>query len=192
MWRRERSMAIHRRQVLICTASAVLTAMVGSPAARGAMREQTQTISATALPAGEPTQPFAFDLFYDLSRYLTARPQLDRDLAQEFFAEFRQEEWGWANAGRLYGIIRQELDAGVGSAPELLSSGRLSDLDQWFAQHILDAWYEGIYRYDGAERRVTYERALMWDPVRDLVPVQGLSDADYGYWGSRPAKGDLE
>jgi len=92
----------------------------------------------------------------------------------------------WSIAAKLYAKLRKALDTGFVSAPEFLASGQLNELEQWFAEHILEAWYDGIYRYDGSEIRVTFEGALMWDAVEGIVPVQGLSDAEYGYWGKRP------
>jgi len=185
-------MSIDRRRLLAGAVSTAFASIVASPAALASIRRQTLLISATAIPVREPAPPLDFDLFFDLSRYLTGRSVLDRDLGAELFAEFAREEWGWANAGRLYAIVRREIDAGTGSAPELLMSGRLAELDQWYARHVVETWYEGIYRYDGRERRITYERALMWEPVRDVMPVQGMSDADYGYWGVRPDGSDAE
>jgi hypothetical protein len=180
------SLEVDRRHLLSGAVAALIAAMVRSPAARASMSEATQIITLTAIPAGEPVQPYPFVLFYDLSRYLTVRVDLDHALARDHFEYFRKEEWGWTNAAKLYQTLRRELEAGTGSAPELLMSGRLSKLDQWFAQHILDAWYEGFYRYDGQEIRITYDRAMMWDAVRDFVPVQGLSDGEYGYWAVPP------
>ena len=188
----ELSAVIDRRQVLTGTAALIVAAMVQSPAARASMREKTKAIASTAIAAGEPIKPYPFQLFYDLSRYLTVRVELDRELAYTHFDYFRQEEWGWTNAAKFYATLRRELDSGIVSAPELLLSGRLSAFDQWFARHILDAWYEGFYRYEGREIRVTYEKALIWDVVRDLVPVQGLSDRQYGYWATPPKLREIE
>lgn len=179
-------MSIDRRQVLNGTLASLAAALLAVPGAQASLRKTTQAIGATAIPPGEPIKPYPFELFYDLSRYLTARVDLDRQLARSHFAYFSQEEWGWTNAAKLYALLRHELTSGTGSAPELLMSGRLADLDQWFAEHMLDAWYEGFYRYDGKEVRLTYDRALMWDVVSDFVPIQGLSDAPYGYWAQRP------
>lgn len=165
----------------------LFAAALRSPAAYAEMQDKTKAITRTAMPPGEPVNPYPFALFYDLSRYLTLRVELDRKLASLHFENFRQEEWGWVNAARFYATLRQELDQGtVTSAPELLMSGRLGATEQWFVQHMLDAWYEGFYRYEGAEIRVTYEKALMWDAVGDMVPVQGLSGAEYGYWSMAP------
>lgn len=179
-------MSIDRRQVLNGALASLAAALLAAPGARASLRDKTQAISVTAIPPGEPIKPYPFELFYDLSRYLTVRVDLDRELARSHFAYFSQEEWGWTNAAKLYALLRHELDAGTGSAPELLMSGRLPDLEQWFAEHMLDAWYEGFYRYDGKEVRLTYDKALMWDVVSDFVPIQGLSDAPYGYWAQRP------
>ena len=165
----------------------LFAAALRSPAARAAMRDKTTAITRTAIPPGEPVKPYPFALFYDLSRYLTLRVDLDRQLAHLHFENFRREEWGWMNAARIYAALRRDLDQGiVASAPEMLMRGGLDATERWFVQHMLDAWYEGFYRYEGAEIRVTYDKALMWDAVSDIVPVQGLSGAEYGYWSSAP------
>jgi len=186
------TLAIDRRQMVIGATSVALTSLFASPLALAAAREQTLIINSTAIPVEPGSKPWKFDLFFDLSRYITARSELDMKTAQLLFEQFRREEWGWANAARLYSKLRDALSMGAASVPDFLIDGQLSDLDQWFAQHILDAWYEGFYRYEGTEIRVTYEKALMWEAVRDVVPVQGLSDAEYGYWSKRPQNGDLE
>ena len=185
-------MSIDRRRVLNGALAGFAALLLAAPGARASMREKTQAISATAIAPGEPTKPYPFELFYDLSRYLTVRVDLDRDLARDYFEHFNREEWGWTNAAKLYAILRRELASGTSSAPELLMSKSLSEFDQWFAEHMLDAWYDGFYRYDGQEVRLTYEKAFMWDAVSDFLPVQGLSAAAYGYWAVAPQLRDNE
>ena len=179
-------MEIGRRQVVKGGAAAFLLALSLSPVARAAAIEQTVRITATASPVRAAEKPLAFELFYDLSRYVTARAALDRDVARELHAHFRQEEWGWKIAARIYADFRAQLSNGAGSVPEILSRRQLPDLDQWYCEHILDAWYEGMYRYDGSEVRVVYKDALMWSVVEDVLAVQGLSDKEYGYWEEPP------
>ncbi len=181
-------MVVDRRSILQGGSATVLAMLCGNAPARAASREQTALISRSALRTPKTQAPLEFDLFFDLSRYITARSELDKAVAREHFHHFSQEEWGWKIAGELYTQLQDALQDGVGSMPELMMGGTLSDLHQWYAQHVLDAWYEGIYRYDGAETRVTLENALMWDDVRGIVPVQGLSSEDYGYWGKKPAR----
>ena len=86
--------------------------------------------------------------------------------------------------------VQAEAPIGNGSAPEILAAEELPHLDQWYCEHILDAWYEGFYRYDGGEVRVLYEDALMWTLVDDVLPIRGLSDRPYGFWGEPPGTGD--
>lgn len=179
-------MPVDRREIIVGLAAAVCASIVNSPSALAKAREQTLIIKSASIPATKGSAPWKFDLFYDLSRYITARSDLDPEIARLHFEEFRKEEWGWSIAAKLYAKLRKALDTGFVSAPEFLASGQLNELEQWFAEHILEAWYDGIYRYDGSEIRVTFEGALMWDAVEGIVPVQGLSDAEYGYWGKRP------
>lgn len=183
-------MSIQRRQILLAGGSLALAALPGISLSMAEARSRTSLISATAIPTPEARAPLQFELFYDLSRYITLNVDLDRGLAQRHFENFSNEEWGWKIAARVYVLIREAIARGVRSAPDFLDSGELSDLDQWYAQHVLDAWYEGIYRYDGKEIRVTYEDALMWHAVKDIFPVQGLSDAAYGYWHEPPRPGN--
>lgn len=177
---------IGRREVLALTGAMLLHPALFSPALQAKAADETRLIRETAIAVPEPKSPLQFDLFYDLSRFITARSDLDRELAELHFEHFRQEEWGWKIAGRIYGIITDELAKGRVSAPELLAERKLSDLDQWYAQHVLDSWFEGMYRFDGREVRVTLEHALMWDVLDGILPVHGLSDADYGFWSEPP------
>lgn len=185
-------MPVDRRKIIVGIAATVFASVVCSPSALAKASEQTQIIHSTSIPVTQGSAPWDFDLFYDLSRYITARSDLDPKVARTLFAEFRKEEWGWSIAAKLYANLRRALDNGFASGPEFLASGQLSELEQWFAEHILDAWYEGIYRYDGSEIRVVFEDALMWEAVEGIVPVQGLSDAEYGHWGKRPNLADFE
>lgn len=178
-------MNIDRRQVL-AGAAAMLPFLTWSPEALAKALDETQIINRTAVPVREATSPLEFDLFYDLSRFITARSELDRDAAQLLFEHFAREEWGWFIAARVYANTREKLKITTGSVPEILSRNQLPELDQWYCEHILDAWYEGMYRYEGSEIRVIYKDALMWTLVDDVLPVQGLSDKPYGYWGERP------
>jgi hypothetical protein len=178
---------INRRQTLANGSCALLAMLVGTAAARSAAREETSLIRQSAIAPREARKPLDFELFYDLSRYITARSQLDRRVAQLHFEYFRREEWGGVTAARLYAVIQSELDTGLASVPELLAARKLPELEHWYAQHVLDAWYEGFYRYDGAEVRVTFADALMWKAVEGIVPVQGMSEAEYGFWAEPPA-----
>lgn len=183
---------MNRREALVQGSCAALALIVGTAEGRAAAREQTAIIARSAVPVRPETKPLAFDLFYDLSRYITAKATLDTALANLHFEYFRREEWGWVTAARLYARIHDELRNGLGSVPELLAANKLPQLEQWYAQHIFDAWYEGFYRYDGAEVRVTFANALMWKVVEDMVPVLGHSDREYGYWAEPPAAGDTK
>ncbi len=177
---------ITRRTILQTTGSAALLGFFPFHISRADAIRQTGLIRATAIKSVEPKKPFDFQLFYDLSRYVCARADLDRNVAQLHHKHFAAEEWGWTNGAKLYALIEKELAAGVASVPELMLSGKLSDFDQWYARHLLDSWYEGIYRYEGRELRVTYADALMWKAAEGLVPLQGLSQEEYGFWASPP------
>ena len=179
-----------RRSLIAGAGLSLLLAVLRSPSAIAAMRGETALIDLTAIAPPLEAEPLPFSLFFDLSRYLTARSQLDDAFARALFERFRKETWGWAQAARLYGLIRRELAAGTGSAPELLASHRLPPSEQWYGEHLVDAWYDGIYRYENREERVGYDKALMWQAVGDILPVQGLSDRVYGYWADLPAGTD--
>lgn len=179
-------MPIDRRQVLTGMTTAFLVGFLGSPRALADAREQTRIIGQSAVAPAKAAPPLDFDLFYDLSRYVTARSGLDRRTARLHHEAFRNEQWSWANAARLYAAIRDAVASDMASAPELMLSGRLDRVDQWFAEHLLETWYTGWYHFEGVSRRLTYEHALMWQVVDDFMPIQGLSDAEYGSWARQP------
>ena len=181
---------MNRREALIQGTCATLAMVLGTVESRATAREQTAIIARSAIAVRPESRPLPFDLFYDLSRYVTARSTLDAKVANLHFEHFRREEWGWVTAARLYALIDNELRNGLASVPELLVANKLPQLEQWYAQHLFDAWYEGFYRYDGAEVRVTFADALMWRAVEGIVPVLGHSDREYGFWAEPPAPGD--
>lgn len=164
--------------------------ILGTAEGRAAARDQTSIILRSAIAVPPETKPLPFDLFYDLSRFITANAALDTKVAHQHFEHFRREEWGGVTAARVYARINAELRNGLGSALELLAANKLPELEQWYAQHIFDAWYEGFYRYDGAETRITFADALMWKAVEGIVPVLGYSDREYGFWAEPPAAGN--
>lgn len=179
-------MGIGRRGFVVGGSAAFIVSLTCSPEARAAALGETRLINRDAVAAAEAASPLDFDLFYDLSRYITARAQLDRSVARRLHAHFREEEWGHVIAARAYEALRRETADGTRSGPDVLAARRFSDLDQWYCEHILDAWYEGMYRYEGSEVRVIYEEALMWTLVDDVLPVRGAADTEYGFWGEPP------
>lgn len=188
-YQEKRASAIDRRQTILLGTSAGLSWLLRSAESKAESSDQTQKIQSTAIAPRPPQRPLDFELFFDLSRYITARADLKRSTAMLHFPYFAKEEWGWFIAGNLYSRFADELSQGIPSIPHLMGSGKLSQLDQWYAQHILDSWYEGFYRYEGREVRVTYVEALMWKAVEGFLPIQGHSDLPYGFWADAPARG---
>src|SRR5262245_17391586 len=96
-----REAEMNRREALVQGSCAALAMLLGTAEARAAAREQTAVIARSAIPVRPESKPLPFDLFYDLSRYITANATLDTKVANLHFEHFRREEWGWVTAARL-------------------------------------------------------------------------------------------
>jgi len=101
---------------------------------------------------------------------------------------FMEEPWGPKHIAAAYEGLTKALASAPGacSAPELIASGALGKGERWFCEHLLVTWYLGIYYHERKTVRVLYTEALMWDPVRELTKVPGLSGGEPGYWINPP------
>jgi len=136
-------------------------------------------IAAALAPVGliaRPAQPTtvarrAIDLeaFLGLSRRLTGRRALDRDVARIYLSALAAEP---ANAELLRQLAR-------GKPANATRSKALDDLEQG----IVAAWYTGIHRVNGTNQLATHSGALMWDALSR--PAPGVCAGATGAW-SRP------
>lgn len=82
--------------------------------------------------------------------------------------------------------------------PELLTNMKklqplpTSTPNQWEAtlqqtvRQILAGWYLGVAEQQGQPRLVSYEQALMFDAVSDILGIRSYCSNKPGYWQERP------
>ncbi|CAH0447036.1 hypothetical protein LMG10661_03100 [Ralstonia syzygii subsp. syzygii] len=81
---------------------------------------------------------------------------------------------------------RTVLDRAVGARllAQSLAAGTLSELQQKTALRILEAWYTGVV--DGTV--VTYEQALMYGVVSDILVIRTYCPNQPGFWAEPPVE----
>ncbi|MHA6830662.1 sugar dehydrogenase complex small subunit [Ralstonia pseudosolanacearum] len=137
----------------------------GALAAATAGLAGSATLYAVAQAPGEP-----LDAFMGLSQALTARPALDRAVGARLLAALQQASAGFAAQFR---PLAQALAAGTVSGPQ-----------QETALRILQAWYTGVV--DGTV--VTYEQALMYGVVSDILVIRTYCPNRPGFWAEPPVE----
>lgn len=157
-----------RRQMLHGMLAIATAAAAGSATLRAFARASS---AASVSPAASPDAAVSGDLldhFIAVSQALTARTTLDR------------------------GVAARMLDA-VGKAapafPEQLRQlaaalvrGTLDARQEALALRILGGWYMGVVD----NRVVTYEQALMFDVVADVLVIRSYCPEKPGFWATPP------
>lgn len=177
-----------RRAALLAIADAILGAALATSAARLALAVETARILGRTPPIlNDPARP-SFDVFVALSELVTCRSPLDQKAAKKLYPLFMEEPWGPKHIATAYEGLTKALTKGPGacSAPQLIASGALGKGEAWFCAHLLVTWYMGIYYHERKIVRVLYEQALMWEPVRGLTNILGLTGGKPGYWSEPP------
>ncbi|SAL57700.1 uridylyltransferase [Caballeronia choica] len=165
-----------RRFVLGALASAVM--LVFAPGA----------VAASAGAAGAaPAVPAGIDAFLALSRKLTGRPGFDPTLARRVYdalssadSEFAAkvaalDKWIATHGGTPSDVITDALQADQPKLAALVGT-------------VMRAWYLGLAGLAPGERVIAYERALMFDPVSDVLTIPSYCrDAPMFYWTHNPA-----
>jgi hypothetical protein len=181
----------NRRALVLGITDAILGAALGSPATRSALAAETAHVLAQPLPALTDRARPSFDVFLALSRLVTCRARLDPAAARKMYPVFMEEPWGPKHIATAYEGLRKALARAPGpcSAPELIGAGALGKGERWFCAHLLTTWYLGIYYHERKTVRLLYDDALMWESVRGLTTIPGLTGGPPGYWTKPPATG---
>lgn len=177
-----------RRDVVLGVAVGFYGSILASTAAKAGFLDETRKILRGKLSSAGAGK-VSFEVFYGLSKLVTGRSKLSRDIAQDMFPFFMEEPYGPKHIAETYARILNGLSDPQlpKTVPELLAMGYLNSAETWFADHVLTTWYLGIYYHERLVKRLTYEGSLMWEAVADLVPIQGFSDKEHGYWAKPPA-----
>jgi fructose 5-dehydrogenase small subunit len=167
-----------RRQFVTgaCAAAAVLAfTLAGRP---GSPPGFSRVFAATPNDSG-------YDAFIALSQHLTGRTSFDKPLAQRVHAALaRASSQFEQNVGALntwlqgHGGVPSDtvIEALKGDQPELAAT--VSD--------IMRAWYLGLVGDSPKIQVVAYEKALMFDPVRDVLTIPSYCRDVPFYWTQKP------
>lgn len=107
--------------------------------------------------------------FMAVSQALTARPQLSVEIGQRLLTAFEQVQPNFATG---LPALQQALANKVKLTPEQLA----------LRKQLLQAWYTGIVN----DAVVMYERALMFESVKTVLPIRSYCVAKPGFWASKP------
>lgn len=166
-----------RREMLRGMLAVATAAAAGSIALRAFAAAPSGAASAPLAPTAAPTPATAvgaqetgvlLDHFLAVSQALTARTTLDRDVAARLLAALGHDDPAFAEP------LRQLAAA--------LVQGSLDTRQEALALRVLGGWYMGVV--DG--QVVTYEQALMFDVVSDVLVIRSYCPEKPGFWATPP------
>ncbi|OZI30992.1 hypothetical protein CAL29_23865 [Bordetella genomosp. 10] len=160
-----------RRTVILGLVGATLeTALLGLP-----------TLLPTAASAQPAPAAAASEGFLALSRALTDRHNLNPVTARRIEAALAGS--GVRQAGELPRLVA--LAAGQADGKSLLAAAANAGLRD-LAEDILAAWYTGTVGTGAKAMVVAYQEALMYQPVRDALPVPTYCNFGPLWWKGVP------
>ncbi|MFV3366787.1 sugar dehydrogenase complex small subunit [Pseudomonas sp. NY15435] len=152
-----------RRLLAVACASAALGGVLLSPAAR-------------TWAALTPQAEAELEGFMTLSQRLTGRSNLDPRIGQRLFQALVQRD------SALKQSLVELLDR-LGDAPD-----SWNERQQWLARQILGGWYLGQIGDDTGATVVTYEQALMFRAVDDVLVIRSYCPNKPGFWAAQPTE----
>ena len=124
--------------------------------------------------------------FRTLCIYLTAFRQLDESMLQQIYDTLLHEPWGREHIRRLLNKLFPDIEHSAKPRTPYFVVRNLDDAERWFAGHILTTWMTGIYYHETGNRTISYEHALMYESLKDIRPVPGMSRESFGFWQHPP------
>ncbi|WP_259758698.1 sorbitol dehydrogenase family protein [Pseudomonas sp. GCEP-101] len=152
-----------RRLLAVACASAALGGVLLSPAGR-------------TWAALTPQAEAELEDFMTLSQRLTGRSNLDPRIGQRLFQTLAQRDTALKQS-------LAELLERLGDAPD-----SWSERQQWLARQILGGWYLGQIGDDSNATVVTYEQALMFRAVDDVLVIRSYCPNQPGFWAAQPVE----
>ncbi|RQH05682.1 sugar dehydrogenase complex small subunit [Paraburkholderia dinghuensis] len=170
-----------RRQFVIgaCAAAAVLAFAVagrsGSPLGFG------RVLAATPADSG-------YDAFLVLSQRLTGRSTFDQPLGQRVYVALARAN---SQFGQNVGALNSWLQNHGGVPSDTVTEALKSDQPELATTvgNIMRAWYLGLVGDSPHVQVVAYEKALMFDPVSDVLTVPSYCRDVPFYWTKKPGIG---
>jgi hypothetical protein len=126
------------------------------------------------------------DTFLLLSERLTGRVALDAQLGQRMHDALIQADQHFPqNAAALLAWLQSHPQTPLETLGATLQAEQPALAKTSVA--ILDAWYLGVVGESPHAKVIAYERALMFDPVKDVLTIPSYCRDVPGYWAAPPA-----
>jgi hypothetical protein len=171
-------------------AAGLLTLAGGAALPHWAAAQDDDTQLAIELPPAGSAGAASFEVFLALSQIVLIEADLDRRVARRLHELFSAEPYGPQHVVSCYGALRATfLMRGRRGGQQAVARATLSSGESWFISHLVTTWFVGIYYH--AERPVswlTLHDAMMYRPVRDLLPVRYVESVGFGNWANPPKK----
>ena len=135
--------------------------------------------TAPAWAALTPQHDAELAAFMSVSRHLTGRANLDPRIGQRLLDALLQHDTALKQS-------LDELQARLGVSPQ-----DWSERQQWLARQILGGWYLGVIGEDDSASVVTYENALMFKAVDDVLVPRSYCANKPGYWAAQPVEREV-
>jgi len=155
-----------RRLLAVACAGAAVSGVLLSPAAR-------------TLAALTPQADADLASFMTLSQRLSGHSNLDPRIGLRLFEALAQRDTA----------LRQslaELQAHLADPP-----ASWSERQQWLARQILGGWYLGQIGEPTSAAVITYEQALMFKAVDDVLVIRSYCPNKPGFWAAQPAEREV-
>jgi len=141
---------------------------------------------------GMPT----LEVFTTLSQIVTLHQFLDKKSVETLFNALLKEHSNQFNILKTYKALRALLLKGVKkeNLQHQIQKGNIAKGEKWFVQHLITTWYTGIYYVEGQEPiRLFHQEALVWKPLKGIVPIPFVENIDFGLWSKHPSdiKGEI-
>ncbi|WP_371232539.1 sugar dehydrogenase complex small subunit [Pseudomonas sp. QE6] len=155
-----------RRLLAVACAGAAVGGLLLSPAARtwAALTPQAEAELAS---------------FMTLSQRLTGRSNLDPRIGQRLFEALAQRDTALKQS-------LAELQANLAEPP-----ASWGERPQWLARQILGGWYLGQIGDASNATLITYEQALMFKAVDDVLVIRSYCPNKPGFWAAQPAEREV-
>lgn len=131
-------------------------------------------LSLDAFAASTQTSPQHFERFMLVSRALTGKRQLNTQVGLRLYQVLLGKIGGFDQKLAL-------LQPLPGGEPQ-----QWPPLQQQIARQILQGWYVGVMGEGTDAVVISYENALMFDAVSDVLVIRSYCPNKPGYWAAKP------
>ena len=179
------TISISRREIAIC----LLAAAASGALPHWASAQDDNTRLQITLPAASSSSAASFEVFVALSQIVLIETDLDRAVARQLYDLFMAEPYGPKHIATCYAALSESFtNHGQHGGQETFAQTKLAYGETWFISHLATTWYVGVYYHpERATKWITLSGAMMYRPVRGLVPRPYEDNVGFGNWANPPS-----